>query len=64
MNENLDTNVVPVSLSAAQQRGSATVTPGAGQQFPLILAGVLVAAVVVATAFAIRKIRSGKRTEP
>ena len=61
MNETLNTNVVPVAPSAAQLRGSATVTPGAGGRLPLILAGVLVAAVVVATGFIIRKTRPGKK---
>ena len=64
MNENLDTNVVPVAPSAAQLRGSATVTPGAAQQLPLILAGVLVAAVVAVTAFVLRKMQSGKKPKP
>lgn len=64
MNEHLDTSVVPVAPSAAQVRGSATVTPGAGQRFPLILAGVLVAAVVVVTAFLIRKTRPLKNRGP
>ena len=64
MNENLDTNVVPVAPSAAQLRGSATVIPGAGQLFPLILAGVLVAVVVVVTIFVIHKMRPRKKPEP
>ena len=63
MNEHLDTAVVPVAPSAAQQRGSATVTPGPVQQFPLLLAGVLVAAVVAVTAFAIVKLRPRKKAK-
>ena len=64
MNENLDTNVVPVAPSVAQSRGSATVKPGADQQLPLILAGVLVAVVVVVTVFVIHKMRPRKKLEP
>lgn len=64
LNENLSTNVVPVSPSAAQLRGSATVAPGEGQQLPLILAGVLVAVVAVVTVFVIHKLRPRKKPEP
>lgn len=64
MNETLDTNVVPVSPSAAQLRGSATVTPGAGQQLQLILAGVLVAVVVVVTGVVIHKLQPKKKPKP
>lgn len=60
VNEHLDTNIVPLAPSAAQLRGSATVAPGLGQ-FQLIVAGVLVVAVVVVTALAIRRVRPGKR---
>lgn len=64
MNEGLDTGVAPVSPSAAQLRGSATVTPGESQQIPLILAGALVVAVVAVTVFVIRKLRPRKKSEP
>ena len=63
MNGNLDTNVVPAAPSAAQLRGSATVVPGEGQLFPLIIAGVMVAAVVVVTVFVIRKMRPRMEAE-
>lgn len=64
MNEGLDTNVVPVSPSAAQLRGSATAAPGAAQQFPLVLAGLLVTVVVLITILVIRKTQPRKKPEP
>ena len=63
MNEHLDTNIVPVALSAAQLRDSATVTPGTSQQSQLILAGALVAAVVIVTAVIILKFHPKKKSE-
>lgn len=51
MNEGLDTSIVPVAPSAAQTRGSATVTPG----LPVLPSAIgLVAAVVAATVVLIR----------
>ena len=64
MNGDLSTNVAPMSPSAAQLRGSVTATPGAGRQFPLILAGVLVAAVVLVTILVIHKTQPRKKSEP
>lgn len=57
MNENLDTNIVPVAPSASQVRGSATVAAGP----PVLLVAIgLVAAVVAATALLILRLK--KRT--
>lgn len=64
MNENLNTNVVPVSPSASQLRGSAAAAPGAGQQFHLILAGLLVAIAVALTILIIHKTQPKKRAGP
>lgn len=64
LNENLNTNVVPVSPSASQLRGSAAVTPAAGRQPQLVLAVALVAIVAAATAFIIHKTHPRKKTEP
>ena len=61
LNEQLDTNIVAVEPSAAQLRGAPTVTPGVIQQMPLVLAGALVALVVVTTLLVIRKVRPKKR---
>ena len=61
MNDRLDTNIVAVEPSAAQLRGAPTVTPGSTNRMPLVLAGVLVALVVVVTLLVIRKVRPKKR---
>lgn len=61
LNEQLDTNIVAVEPSTAQLRGTPTVTPGITQRMPLVLAGVLVALVVVVTLLIIRKVRPKKR---
>lgn len=52
MNEGLDTGVVPVAPSAAQLRGSATVTAGPSA---LLIAAVLVAGVAAVTVFLLLK---------
>ena len=58
MNEGLDTNIVPVAPSAAQTRGSVTVSPG----LPVLPSAIgLVAAVVAATVVLIRR---KKRNSP
>lgn len=59
MNEGLDTGVVPVAPSAAQLRGSATVTAGPPA---LLIAGVLVAAVAAVTAVLL--VKRKKRNSP
>ena len=61
LNEQLDTSIVAVEPSAAQLRGAPTVTPGVTQQLPLVLAGALVALVVVITLLVIRKVRPRKK---
>ena len=61
LNEELDTAVVPVEPSPAQLRGAPTVTPGVTQRMPLVLAGVLVALVVVVTLLVVRRVRPKKR---
>lgn len=59
MNRELDTEIMPVAPSAAQLRGSATVTAGPPA---LLIAGVLVAAVAAVTAFLLLKRK--KRVQP
>lgn len=59
MNQGLDTEIVPVAPSAAQLRGSATVTAGPPA---LLIAAVLVAAVAAVTAFLLLKRK--KRVQP
>lgn len=59
MNEHLDTVVMPVAPSAAQLRGSATVTAGPPA---LLVAAVLVAGVAAVTAFLLLKRK--KRVQP
>lgn len=59
MNDGLDTEIVPVAPSAAQLRGSATVTAGPPA---LLIAAVLVAAVAAVTAFLLLKRK--KRVRP
>ena len=59
MNQGLDTEIMPVAPSAAQLRGSATVTAGPPA---LLIAGVLVAAVAAVTAFLLLKRK--KRVQP
>lgn len=59
MNQELDTEIMPVAPSAAQLRGSATVTAGPPA---LLIAAVLVAAVAAVTAFLLLKRK--KRVQP
>lgn len=59
MNQGLDTEIMPVAPSAAQLRGSATVTAGPPA---LLIAAVLVAAVAAVTAFLLLKRK--KRVQP
>lgn len=56
-NEHLDAAIVTPEPSPAQLRGAPTVTPGATEKMPLVLAGVLVALVVVVTLLVIRRVR-------
>ena len=56
LNEQLDTDIVPVEPSAAQLRGTPTAAPGAAQWQPLALAGGLVVLVVVITLLVIRRV--------
>ena len=59
MNRELDTEIMPVAPSAAQLRGSATVTAGPPA---LLIAAVLVAGVAAVTAFLLLKRK--KRVQP
>ncbi|MCI9170625.1 MAG: hypothetical protein HFF42_06830 [Lawsonibacter sp.] len=59
MNRELDTEIMPVAPSAAQLRGSATVTAGPPA---LLIAAVLVAGVAAVTAFLLLKCK--KRVQP
>ena len=59
MNRELDTEIIPVAPSAAQLRGSATVTAGPPA---LLIAGVLVAAVAAVTAVLL--VKRKKRNSP
>ena len=56
MNENLDTNIMPVSPSPAQVRGTPTVQPGLIHH-PLVVAGGLVVVVAVVTLVLLHRVK-------